>query len=94
LGLALLGLTLLATLPQQVIRPATRSINPGATERFDLAGASRRVVHNATNPNFLAIWLESDLIPWFDADLVSDRLGDHDLALDADLVSHTASITC
>jgi hypothetical protein len=92
LSLALLGLALLATLFQQVIRPAG-SASQGSSQRFDLAGASPWLVHDAANPDLLTIRLESDLIARLDTDLVPNRLGNHDLALDAYFVSHTVSIT-
>ncbi len=42
-----------------------------------------------SNGDVVIVEPEIDLVAWFDAELVSQLLGDHDLPLGADAVSHT-----
>src|SRR6478752_6331539 len=86
LRLVLLQLALLAALLLQLVGAATRSICPDATEGAYVSAARLRVVDHAPDSDILAIRFEGNLVAGLDPDLLANRLWEHNLSFDSDLV--------
>src|SRR5690242_12524529 len=85
--LPLFPLHFAATLLQQVLSPASWNVGPDAPQRLQRVGAVRGVRLDPPHPHLGTVRLESNLVPWPDPKLISDRLRDYDLPFRPHLVS-------